>query len=410
MHVAIIGGGIVGVSTAEWLRRQGAEVTLIDRGVADQAASFGNGGVLARCAIVPVSVPGLLAQAPAMLLNPKKPLFLRWSYLPRMLPWLGSFLAAGKADRVREIAAGLMPLLSDTVEQHQALAKGTPAERWIVPGDYLYVYRDRAAFQQDAFGWALRHEHGITGDEMDAEALRAFDPAIGPTAGFAYRMTDHGRIANPGAYVADLTAWFEGQGGKRIVADVNSIEPDETGVRVRYQGGEVRADRVAICGGAWSKTLVEPLGHKVKLESERGYHMVFENPSNQPPAPYMVADGKFVATPMEDGLRIAGIVEFGGLKQPPGKAPIALLERGIQRLYPGFTSSAKRTWMGHRPSTPDSLPVLGGSQTHPRVFFGFGHHHIGLTSGPKSGRLLADLILGGRPNIDVDLYRIERFV
>ncbi|MEM7445500.1 MAG: FAD-binding oxidoreductase [Pseudomonadota bacterium] len=409
MRVAVIGGGIVGVSTAEWLRRQGAAVTLIDRGKADAAASFGNGGVLARCAVVPVPVPGILAKAPGMLFNKDKPLFLRWSHLPRMFPWLTSYLSTAKAEKVREIAAGLAPLLLDTVEQHQALAKGTPAERWIVPSDYLYIYPDRKSFEGDGFGWALRRDHGIVGDELDADALRDYDPQIGSSSGYAYRMTDHGHITNPGQYVADLTTWFEGQGGKRIEGDVQAIDSDSDGARVIYQGGTVEADNVAICCGIWSKKLAETLGHKVKIESERGYHMVFENPSHKPPAPYMVADGKFVATPMDGVLRIAGVVEFGGTEKPPSKGPIGLLERGIERLYPGFTASSRRSWMGHRPSTSDSLPVLGGSSKHPRVFFGFGHHHVGLTSGPKSGRLLADIILGGRPNIDVGCYRIERF-
>lgn len=409
MRVAVIGAGIVGISTAEWLRRQGAEVTLIDRGDPLAAASYGNGGVLARCAVVPVTVPGILAKAPGMLMNRDKPLFMRWSHLPKMAPWLASYLSSAKAPKVREIAAGLAPLLSDTIEQHQALAAGTPAERWIVPSDYLYVYPDRHAFEGDAFGWALRRDHGIVGDELDEAALREYDPNIGPGSKFAYRMTDHGSISLPGAYLSDLTAWFEGQGGTRIVADVTSIDPGEDTVRVRYQGGVVEADRVAVCTGVWSKKMAEMLGHKVKMESERGYHIVFENPSHQPPAPYMVADGKFVATPMSDGLRVAGVVEFGGTSKPPSKGPIALLERGIQRLYPEFTSSGQRPWMGHRPSTSDSLPVLGGSTKHARVFFGFGHHHIGLTAGPKSGRLLADLILDKRPNIDVGCYRIERF-
>lgn len=409
MRVAVIGGGIVGVSTAEWLRRQGAEVTLIDRGEPSAAASYGNGGVLARCAVVPVPVPGLLAKAPGMLMDPDKPLFMRWSHLPKMLPWLAAYLSSAKASKVREIAAGLMPLLADTVEQHQALSKGMPAERWVVPCDYLYVYPNRKAFEGDAFGWALRRDHGIVGDELDDSALREYDPNIGPGSGFAYRMSGHGRITNPGAYLADLTAWFQYQGGTVLIADVQKVEPADDCVRIIYQGGVVEADRVAVCTGIWSKRLAESLGHRVKLESERGYHIMFENPSHQPRAPYMVADGKFVATPMADGLRVAGVAEFGGLATPPGKGPVGLLERGIERLYPGFTASARRTWMGHRPSTSDSLPVLGGSSKHPRIFFGFGHHHIGLTAGPKSGRLLADLILGGRPNIDVGCYRIERF-
>lgn len=409
LKVVVVGGGIVGVSTAEWLRRDGHDVTIVDRGVRDRAASFGNGGILARCAVVPVVVPGIMMKAPRMLLSPDQPLFLRWSYLLKLLPWLIPYLASARRDKVIEIAAGLAPLLTDAVDQHMALAAGTPAERWLVPGDYVYLYPDRATFEADGFGWSLRRDHGIVGEELDGEQLRQRDPALGNKYDFGYRLADHGTIADPGKYLSDLLDWFTGQGGRTIEAEVRDLEPRPEGVRVHCDGHTIDADRAVIACGAWSRQLSEKIGHRPKLESERGYHIEFTGPSALPPCPYMVADAKYVATPMGANLRVAGIVEFGGLTAPASRGPLRLLASGIRKIYPDFQYTEKREWMGHRPATADSLPVLGPSEHHRDIFFAFGHHHIGLTAGAKSGRLLADMISGRHPNVDMSPYRIGRF-
>ena len=407
--IAVVGAGIVGVSTAEWLRRDGHDVTLIDRKAPGEETSHGNAGILACCAVVPVMVPGMLKKAPGMLLNPEKPLFLRWSYLPKLLPWLIPYLARGRKDKVQAIAAGLAPLLTDAVEQHQSLVKGTPAEKWLIPGDYIYLYRTKAAFEADGFGWNLRAQYGITGEEMSPADLKENDPALSDAYRFGYRLGHHGHVANPGQYVKDLAAWFEGQGGTFLQAEVMDIAPREGGVTIQCTNANVEAERVVIASGIWSAKLAEKLGHKPMMEAERGYHVAFEGPSHTPPSPYMVADGKFVATPMAGEVRAAGVVEYGGIDAPASAKPIALLEKGIRGLYPDFAYQARRDWMGRRPATVDSLPLLGPSSQHPSVYFACGHQHVGLTAGPKSGRLIADMIAGRRANIDLDLYRVNRF-
>jgi len=409
LKVAVIGGGIVGVSTAEWLRRDGHDVTIIDRGVRDRAASFGNGGILARCAVVPVVVPGIMLKAPRMLLSPDQPLFLRWSYLLKLLPWLIPYLASARREKVVEIAAGLAPLLTDSVDQHRALAEGTPAERWLVPGDYVYLYPDRSAFEADGFGWSLRRDHGIVGEELSGAQLRERDPALGNNYGFGYSLPDHGSIIDPGRYLTDLLDWFGAQGGRTVEAEVRDVEPAPEAVRIHCDGQTIDADRAVIACGAWSRELSVKLGHQPKLESERGYHIEFTDPSALPHCPYMVADAKFVATPMGANLRVAGIVEFGGLEASASAGPLHLLTRGIRKIYPDFQYAEKREWMGHRPATADSLPVLGPSERHKDIYFAFGHHHVGLTAGPKSGRLLADMISGRHPNVDMSAYRMGRF-
>jgi D-amino-acid dehydrogenase len=409
LNVAVIGAGIVGVSSAEWLRRDGHAVTIIDRLPPGEGASFGNGGVLARCGVVPVPTPGILLKAPKMLLNPDQPLFIRWSYLMKILPWLRQYLAASKDEKVREISSALTPLVEDSVTEHQALAVGTEAETFLHTSDYIFLYRDEAGFENDSYVWNLRKEHGFVGEPMDRSALLAYDPALGDRYHFGCKMKDHGHITDPGGYVKALAHHFQSQGGKVMQADVMNLRPYGDGMEVVLKGGSEKYDRVVVAGGAWSANLAESLGHRIPLETERGYHIHYRNPNFVPPCPYMVADSKFVATPMNDGLRTAGIVELGGLNAPASRGPIALLEKGIRKLYPDFDYEEKHEWLGHRPAPADSLPFLGPSSHHPNVYCAFGHHHVGLTAGPKTGRMIADMISDRLPNMDIKPYRVDRF-
>ena len=413
-HIAIIGAGIVGVATALELARAGATVTLIDRDGPAAGASEGNGGVLAACAAVPVTVPGLIKKAPAMLMDRDAPLFLRWSYLPKLAPWLARYLSHANAADTQRIARALGPLVVDSLEDHRALAAGTPAERHIVPADYLYLYRDRAAFEGDAFGWGLRREAGITWDELDRDSLAAYDPLLAEGAGFAARMDKHGRIDDPGAYVRALAAEAERLSvrlRRATVEDLVSEAGRVTGLCLRSQGGAetLACDAVALTAGAWSGPLAAKLGSAAPFEPARGYHLERLSPNKVPRAPVMVAAAKFVATPMEGRLRLAGVVEFGGLKAGPSHAPFDLLRRQIRRTFPSLTWEGEREWMGHRPAPSDSLPLIGPSPALKGAYLGFGHHHIGLTTGPKTGRMLARIIAGRRQNVDLSAFSPARF-
>jgi D-amino-acid dehydrogenase len=410
LRIAVIGAGIVGVATALWLARDGHVVTLVDRSAPGEGTSHGNGGVLASCAVVPVTVPGLPAKAPRMLLDPDSPLFLRWSYLPRLFPWLARYLSHCRAEETARIARALFPIVGNSLEDHRALAAGTPAERWLAPSDYLYVYRDRAAFQADAFGWNLRRAAGFSWDEIEGDAVAAYDPLLGPANRFAVRLADHGVIRDPGRYVKDLAAHLETLGGRVLRANVDGFRFDgERLAGLVTDCGPLDCDRAVLATGVWSKGLARQLGIAVPIESERGYHLELEDPSGTLHAPAMFASAKFVATPMEGRIRLAGIVEFGGLDAGPSEAPFRLLERQLRKAMPDLSWRSTREWMGHRPAPADSIPVIGPSPRHGDVLMAFGHHHVGLTGGPRTGRLVADLASGRRPNIDLAPYSPERF-
>ena len=408
--IAVIGAGIVGVSTAIWLQRAGIKVTLIDREGPAAGTSYGNAGVLASGSIVPVSVPGLLYKAPRMLLDPNSPLFLRWSYLPKLIPWLLPFLRNGSRTKVMQIARSLSLMLHDSPAQHLALAEGTGAERFIETGDYVFGYKDKATFATDAFTWATRGAMNSPYEEMDAARIAAYDPALQGRFGYAVRCPEHGHITDPGAYVRALAAHFVTKGGDIITAEVTDLALDGGRVAsVETTSGPLEADGFVLTAGVWSRALAEKLGLKVPLETERGYHIEFVNPSIKPKSPVMVAAGKFVMTPMVGRLRCAGIVEFGGIDAPPSEAPFALLEKQTLAIFPELTFDSTEKWMGHRPSTVDSLPLIGPFGTAPNLWAGFGHQHVGLTGGPKTGRWLAQIITGQTPNADLAPMAPNRF-
>ena len=408
-HIIVIGAGIVGVSVALHLQRRGIGVTLVDRDAPGEGASFGNAGVLAACSMLPVPVPGLLAKVPAMLVNPGSPLFLRWRYLPRLLPWLLPYLRNATASRVAPIIAGIANIVTDTVAEHQLLAKGTGAERWLKSHDYVFIYRRSADIRADNFARTVRREHGFEAREIGRDELLDLAPGLGPdyTAGLYY--TNHGFCANPGAYVKDLAGHFVAQGGILECAEVTAIHSQSVPVEVVAQGRTFTGDQVVIAAGAHSARLAAMVGVRFPLEAERGYHVEFEASNRTPKVPMMVSDKKLVVAPMAGGLRLAGLAEFGGLDAPESAAPIRLIHKVAKNVFPDLRFEKATPWLGARPTTTDCLPVIGARADQPNVSYAFGHHHIGLTAGPKTGRLLAALIAREPLNMDIAPYHPDRF-
>jgi D-amino-acid dehydrogenase len=408
--VVVIGAGIVGVSAAIWLQRDGHDVVLVDRAGPAEGTSYGNAGVLASSSVVPVTTPGIVPKAPGMLLHPNRPLFLKWRYLPKLTPWLVRYLRHCRPNETKRIAVALHPIIGDSLADHQALAGGTAAEKWIVPSDFVFVYRDRRHFEHSAFDWSLKRAHCFSWNELEGSAFKAYDPIFSDKLSFAVAVPGHGYIADPGRYVKDLAAHAETNGARMVKAEVDDfVLSDGRVVGVRATGETIPCTAAIVATGAWSGPLTKKLGLNVPLESERGYHLELLNPSVMPRSPTMISSGKFVATPMAGRLRLAGIVEFGGLEAPPSRAPFGLLERSIKAAIPGLTWERAEEWMGHRPVLTDSIPVIGEAPNMRGAFLGFGHHHVGLTGGPKTGRLLAQLAVGHSPNIDMTPYAPGRF-
>jgi D-amino-acid dehydrogenase len=413
-HVAVIGGGVIGVCAASLLLRQGFAVTIIEPDEIANGSSFGNAGCFNPSSVVPMSMPGNLWKVPGWLLDPLGPLSIRWAYAPRIAPWLVRFLKAGSREKVERQAAALGDLLRDSPGLYLPLVENAGASHLMRRDGHLMVYRSRADFDADAFAWELRVRNGIEFWLLENEALWQHEPALSHDYTLGVFLPGNGHTVNPQSFVRALASAFVRDGGqvKRArVLGFDLVEGRLSGLRT--DDGVLQADRAVVAAGARSRPLAAQLGDAVPLDTERGYHVVISNPEAIPRQPILDTSGKFVATPMETGLRLAGTVEFAGLDaQPDWRRASNLLTLG-QRLFPAlrdsYPDSRLSLWMGFRPSMPDSLPVIGYSRHTRDVVHAFGHGHIGMAAGAHTGHIVADLIAGATPRISVDPFSPQRF-
>lgn len=409
--IIVIGGGLVGVSTAIWLQRLGEKVTLLDRNLSRSRVSFGNTGVLTSSSIVPVTTPGMIAKVQKMLFDPKEPLFVKWSYLLKLAPWALRYLKHSNNKDATRIGRALTPILGNSLEYHLTLAKGTKAEARIHPSDFAFFYKDRHHFKSDAFGWSLRESEGFKWETLRGSLRNKYDPVFAPNLTYGARLKGHGRIDDPNAYLDDLTEQFIKNGGTHIVGDVKDITHENglvTGVQIDQT--VLPATSVAITAGAWSPLLTKKLGLRIPVEAESGYHRELWEPNVMTRSPTLIPSGKFIATPMNGRLRVAGMVEFGELKNEGSQAPYGLLRENIKNAIPGLTWKKETQWMGHRPAPVYSIPIIDELPNIKGVFLGFGHQHVGLTGNAKTGQLLAQLVLKKMSNIDLSAYSCTRFI
>jgi D-amino-acid dehydrogenase len=406
--IVVVGAGICGLSSAIWLRRAGHDVTLIDKDAPGAGASYGNAGLLAEWGIVPISGPGIAWTGLKYLTSRDAPLSIQWGQLPRLAPWLVQFLRNSSDTRTREISQSLSHLLHDSVDQHRALTRGTRAEKWIASSDFGWAYTDRSAFEKDAYTWALRREAGYIPDVIEGAAVQEIEPMLGPATRCLVQLKGHGHITNPGAYMADLAAVLTDEGGTYLCAEMRDVTIRDGRVsEVITSQGALPCDAAVLAAGIWSEPLARKLGVKVPLVAERGFHLEFKDPSQMPRTPLMMTAGKFAVNPMAQGLRCAGMVELGGTSAKMSRGPLDLLRRNVAKMFPDLGYATVEEWMGYRPSTPDSLPLIG-QMAASGVYAAFGHQHIGLTGGPKTGRWVADMI-GGRSNAELESFDANRF-
>jgi len=413
-RVGVIGAGIVGVCAASWLQRDGHSVFLIDSGEPGRGASFGNAGCFNGSSVTPVAMPGVMWNVPRWLSDPLAPLALRWRYLPAIAPWLWRFARAGTPEKARAAARALRPLVGPTLEALKPLVSAAGAEHLVHRLGHLYVYRSAESREKDRFAWDLRRENGVEIDEFDADELRQLEPALSRDYVRGVLVRENGHTSNPLELVKRLVEHFVRSGGELVRAQAYGFRLEDARLAaIETDIGELPAGVAIVCAGAYSKSLAAALGDKAPLETERGYHLMIREPEAMPRIPTADADGKFVATPMDTGLRFAGTVELAGLSAPPDwRRAHILLDQG-RKMLPALAASYREekisVWMGHRPSLPDSLPVLGPSSATPDVIYAFGHGHVGMTSAPMTGKIVADLVTGRPPSIDIRPFSAGRF-
>lgn len=413
LTATIIGAGIIGMSTAAFLQREGYKVTVIDRVPPGEGCSFGNAGGLAFAEIVPTVHPNMFLKIPGWLMDPLGPLTIRWSYLPKALPWFMALARNSLPGRVKAITEARASLAMRVVSDFETLLKAAGTADLIRYQDTLRLYENEAQYETDAAERAAKNHYGFETKRLSGDEVRELEPAIGPAV---HCGAFHGGwyfLTNPGRAVKSIAADVVRNGGTIIQDDVAALVRDSNRVSaVRLKSGGVsKLDKLVICAGAYSHLLAKQLGENILLEAERGYHMVLPNSGVSLSRSLTYARSPGAATPMDMGLRLAGSDEFAGLDAAPNYARADALWTNFKRVLPGLRAPDSETtrWMGRRPGTPDSLPVIGPSKTMDNVWYGFGHGHMGLTWGPSTGRLIAEIMTGTRSNIDLSPFRADRF-
>jgi D-amino-acid dehydrogenase len=406
----VIGAGVAGLSTALYLRRAGVEVAVIDPLPPAGGASFGNAGLLSPDTAVPIALPGMLRKVPGWLMDPLGPLSVRPAYFPRALPWLMRWIEAGRLDRVLVISDAMRALHGESLGCWQELLGPSLYRDLIRPTGQVQVWEGDADTANAQVEKRVRERHGIRADVLTADDLRQMFPGIAREVTRGLLVPGNGFTVSPGRSVRTLGELFQQEGGVLINERAMKLIPAEGGGwMVMTNAANRSTEHVVVATGAWSRQLLDPLGIKVALETERGYHAMLFDPEVMPSLPISNKTRAFGVTPMEDGLRVAGTVEISGLDAPPNEERAKILVQHAKRMFPALRGEKVRYWMGFRPSTPDSLPILGGVPDRPGLHFVFGHGHFGMTGGPPSGRLVARLITGQAPGIDPAPYSAQRF-
>lgn len=410
--VTVIGAGIIGVSIALQLQRDGHRVTLVDKEQPGSGCSFGNAGILARSSFAPLSSPSSLRQVPSWLLNPNGPLSLRWRYMYKIFPWLISYLAAGFRNDYQMRGEALQQLTDSSVQLYESLAAFAHCSELIEKIDYLQVYRSEKGLQKSEADMQWRRDLGYQVDIIDSEALRLLEPALSESYSYAHLVREHGYIKDPKALVNAFYQKYCVLGGKFVQASVSSIEQQTQQCVVFSEQEALYSDKLVVAAGAFSAKVLKSTGIDIPLETERGYHVscATSDPLLQVSRPIMDGDLKYFVTPMNEGLRFAGLVEFGGLDAPLSKGCLKALEKNAQQMLPGLSTRGASHWMGFRPTLADSMPVISEAPDNPNLIYAFGHQHLGLTCAPMTAAIVSDLIAKRTPCIDISRFDVRRLL
>lgn len=408
--IVVIGAGIVGAAAARMLQLDGHVVTLLDREGVCAGASYGNAGAVVTGSCAPTAMPGILRDVLHMIGRPLSPFTIRPRYLPTALPWLLRFLAESRRSRVEQNAGHLHALTSRAEQGWRRLTGDSPLAALLRPGGWLKVYETEAAFARTAETRRLMDRLQVPYDVLEPADIQALEPELAPIFECGLFQPDSLRVTDPGKMVEGIVDAFVGAGGTFRHFAVERLVSAAGSVRLEGDAARLGADRVVIAAGARSAVLAEQAGDRMPLDTERGYHLMLpESTAGMLQRPVMNGDHSFVLSPLADGLRITSQVEFAGVDAAPDYRRVRSLLPQAARMLPGLQTEERSVWMGCRPSLPDSLPVIGFSTRSSRVMYAFGHQHLGMTLGPVTGCILADLVAGRDPGLDLRAYRPDRF-
>jgi D-amino-acid dehydrogenase len=411
MRIVVLGTGIVGVCSAAWLQRDGHHVTFVAPVPPGEACSFGNAGSLSPSACLPVGLPGMWKQVPRWLLDPDGPLRIAPAYLPRVLPWLLRFLRASSREEVVRIAGALRGLLAPIFDCYGPLLAHAGAEHLVKRSGCLYVYSDEAAAGRWRWGMDLRRRLGVDLRDVGEDELAALEPDLRGRFRHGLLAPDNGSTVDPSALVKALHAQCVADGAESLLDEATGFDMKAGRIdAVRLRGAaRIECDGVVVAAGAWSSGLTRTLGLRIPLETQRGYHVTVQSSNLALRHTVMAPEYNLMVNPMAMGLRLAGSVEFAGLRRPPDyRRADVLLAKG-REMFPHLDASRTTQWMGHRPCLPDSLPVIGRAPRVDNAWLAFGHGHVGMCGGASTGREVAHLVAGRAPQVDLAPFRADRF-
>ena len=407
LKIGIIGAGIQGICSALFLQKKGYQVTLFDRDEPGNGASYGNAGHFSPYASVSLNRTDILTDVPSMLLSSRGPLALRWNYVPKMIPWFVRFITNCGKKKMMHTAKYMHQILDQSLPAFDELFDEVNLDGLIENNGILYVWTNKSAKSRD-LEIKIRDELGVKQQLVNSKEIHDLEPNIKPfyDSGVFYDYARHAR--NPKKILVKLFENFVKKGGKFLKLNIQNIDFDEQQPVLRSETQRFIFNKLVIACGAFSKKLTDKLHENIPLDTERGYHIHFKGCENLISRPVVYADRGFGMTPMEQGLRVVGTVEFGGLQNPLSKSRIKNLILNAKDMLDGLPEH-KDEWLGFRPSLPDFLPVIGPSKNYKNVFYSFGHHHLGWTLGAISGKIISKMIDNENTNMDLDPYSSIRF-
>jgi D-amino-acid dehydrogenase len=410
-EILVVGAGIIGLCSAYHLVKAGVKVTVVDSDPEGDKVSLGNAGGIAVTEVLPASASGLLWRVPGWLMDPLGPLSIRPGHAVKLVPWLWRFARSARPAEVARISAALAALNARVYDDLTPLLAETGLLGELHRNGALTVYASEAGFRRDAGDWARRRSHGIDAIALSGDEARRLEPALGPIVRRAVLAPQWAQVEDPKSVLDGLRRWMQ-QLGVPVVTGrvVDARDSDDGELSVRLEGGRVLpTGKLVVAAGAWSGLLARVFGDRVLVESERGYNTTIRRPGISIHGELIFAEHKIVATHLQCGLRIGGAAEFGGLTSPHNYSRCRALMAVASKYLPGLKAAGGTDWVGHRSATPDSLPVIGPSRRNRKIFYAFGHGHLGLTHAATTGRLVAELATGKPTVIDVTPYSIDRF-
>ena len=410
VQVIVIGAGVIGLSVALAAQARGLSVCVIDREGPAAGASAGNAGAFAFSDILPLASPGILRKAPKWLLDPLGPLSVPPAYALKIAPWMYRFWRASRPARVARSTAAQTALMDLSKASLEPFLAATGTAHMLRRQGNLQVYEGAAEFGASLPGWTARAGHGIDFAHMNALEMADIQPGLAPRFTHGTFTPGWYSIADPKAYTLALADRFIANGGDLRRVDVTALIPGPDAVDVLTADGTThRADKVVLAAGAFSHRIARSLGENIPLETERGYNTTLPPGAFDLRMQITFGGHGFVASALSTGIRVGGAVEFGGLDLAPNyKRADAMLTKA-QRFLPGLKTTGGTRWMGFRPSLPDSLPAIGPARDTTRVIYAFGHGHLGLTQSTGTATLVADLLTGQPPTIDLTPFSPQRF-